>query len=178
MLLTAPNPLLLTSWCTYEHWRQLNYSLQSSWSFCWWNRPFRVLWSAEMGSERPNSGQNKVVDHIKCRVQFLLLVWWPPPLLMQVLRMLIFQEIAERMEEKSVSSRYIGLGGCLRKDPTALLHDCPVSFLPSPPCYQSLNGKWVCGHCATQVCVSVQWGWLDLCKVRWQEFWRLLWHLC
>lgn len=88
--------------------------------------PFRALWSAEMGSEWPNSAQNKVVDHLKCRVQFLLLVWWPPPLLMQVFRKLIFQETAERMGGKSASRRYTGLGGCWRKDPTAL-------FLPYHP---------------------------------------------
>lgn len=28
------------------------------------------------------------------------------------------------------------------KDPTALLHHCPLPFLQSPPCYQSFSLKW------------------------------------
>ena len=69
-----------------------------------------------------------MVDHLNCRVLFLLLVWGTPPLLMQVIRKPIFQEIVKRMGERSVSRRYTGLG-CLRKDLAALLHDHPVSFL-------------------------------------------------
>lgn len=141
--------------------------------------PFRGLWSAERGSESSVLNWANTVDHLKCRVQFLLLVWWTPPLLTEILRKLIFQERAERMEERSVSRRSPGLGGCLREDPTALLQDCPVSFLQSPPCYLSFSLKWQVGVWPLcEVRVSVQWGGSDLGRVRWQEFWGLLWHLC
>lgn len=100
---------------------------------CKWT-PFRGL---PVSAERcgkcsmPNSAD--VVDHLNCRVLFLLLVWGTPPLVMQVIRKLIFQETVERMGERSVSRRCTG-PGCSRKDLTALLHHRPDSCLPSPPC--------------------------------------------
>lgn len=58
----------------------------------------------------------------------------------------------------------------------------PPCFFPTIrgfPCYQSFSLKWqVSVWPLCKVCVSVPWAGLDLCRVRWQEFWGLLWHLC
>lgn len=115
--------------------------------------------------------------HLKCRVQFLLLVWWTPSLVVQILRKLIFQETEERMGERSVSRRFPGPRGCLK----TLLPSCTtvlfLSYNALPATRASLlKGRGCVALC--KVCVSVHRGGLHLCRVRWQEFWGLLWHLC
>lgn len=102
--------------------------------------PLLEVWDLLRGSDSSVLNSANRVDHLKCRVQFLLLVHTT------------FTHGSPQDADHSGDSREDVEKVCkqdipkprrmFKKDPTALLHACPVSFLQSPPCYQSSSLKW------------------------------------
>lgn len=108
--------------------------------------PFRGLGCAERGSDSSVLNCASGVDHLKCRVQFLLLVH--TTFTHGTLRMLMVQEIAERVWRRSVSRTYPGLGGCLRKTPLPCCS--PALFLSYNP-LPAIRAPLLNGKCARSV---------------------------